>query len=174
MVNLIARLRGLIYDPESASQIFDDDDLQGFLDDHRTDARYLELEPHETYASGGAVSYLTYTAPVGDWESTVSIVDSNYDAVTADTSDYRRGVWTFATSKTPPLYLSGSYYNIHSAAVAALREWLARLKLAYDFTADGATFKRSQQVKQIEDLIARYEGAAGAQVMTMTRSDVIC
>lgn len=178
MVELIARLRGMIHDPSGANATFSDDDLQGFLDDNRTDANYLELEPRVSYAPGGAVSYLVYATNVGDWETTAAIVDSNYAAVVASVSDYRRGTWTFAASREPPLFVSGSHYNLNLAAVDALEQWMAKVKFAYDFTADGATFKRSQQLSSMAALIARYQEAdaqaTGLQVMTMTRPDVIC
>lgn len=177
MADLITRLRLMIYDPAGASATFSDDDLQGFLDDHRTDVQYMGLEPIPTYGPGGTTSYLVYTAAVGNWEASVAIVDSDYESVSHDTPDYRRGKWTFGTSQEPPLYLTGSHYNLNLAAVAALEHWCARLKLSYDFTADGATFKRSQQLASMQSLIAQYKNAdveaRGVQVMTMTRSDLL-
>lgn len=177
MVDLIARLRSMIYDPAGGNQTFSDDDLQGFLDDHRTDVQYMELEPIPSYGPGGATNYLVYTAAIGNWEASIAIVDSDYESVSPSAADYRRGVWTFAASQEPPLYLSGSHFNLNLAAVAALEHWCARLKMAYDFTADGATFKRSQQLASMQSLIAQYKAAdieaRGVQVMTMTRSDLL-
>lgn len=177
MADLIARLRSMIYDPSGANQTFSDDELQGFLDDHRTDVQYMELEPVATYGPGGTTSYLAYTAAIGNWEASVVIVDSDYESVSPSEKDYRRGTWSFNASQEPPLYLSGSHYNLNLAAVAALEHWCARLKMAYDFTADGATFKRSQQLASMQSLIAQYKTAdveaRGVQVMTMTRSDLL-
>lgn len=173
MTDLIARLRGMIYDPAGGSQIFSDDDLQGFLDDNRTDVQYMELEPQPSVVPGGAVNYLVYVANMSNWESTAQIVNHSYDAVSPNASDYRRGAWGFVDSQPPPLYVSGSHYNLNLAAVAALEQWMARLKFSYDFTADGATFKRSQQLASLASLIEQYKAAAGVQVMTMIRSDVM-
>lgn len=178
MADLIARLRGMIYDPSGGSHVFSDDDLQGFLDDNRTDVSYLGLAPLVTHGPGGATNYLVYAANVGNWETAAAIVDSNFAAVVPSVSDFRRGVWTFAVSQEPPLFVSGSHHNLYRAAVTALGQWMARLKLTYDFTADGASFKRSQQLSTLAALIAQYEEAdaqaTGVQVMTMSRSDVIC
>lgn len=173
MASLIAHLRTLVHDPAGADQTFDDDTLQTFLDGHQTEYRYAPLTAVETIAAGGSVSYLAYRAPVGWWEGSVSLYDSGYNALTPASEDAQMGRWTFSASQTPPVYALGYQYDVYSAAVDCLTAWAAQLKFSYDFTADGATFRRSQQLQTIQGLIARYSALAGPQVMSMTRNDML-
>jgi len=83
------------------------------------------------------------------------------------------GRWAFAASQSEPVYIVGYQYDVYGAAVDALTAWLGRLKFAYDFTADGASFRRSQQAATIRGLIEQYSVLSGPQVMSMTRGDVI-
>lgn len=174
MVDLITRLRTLVYDPAGADQTFSDDELQTFLDGHQTEVRYASLAPVETINPGGSVSYLEYRAAAGWWEGTVSLLyDGSYDTLSPGTVNLEVGRWTFASHQPTPVYIVGYHYDVYSAAVDVLTAWAARLKFAYDFTADGATFRRSQQMQTIRGLIAQYSALAGPQVMTMTRSDIV-
>lgn len=170
MAALITQVRDLIQD-NGSTEVFTDEQLEQFLDDNRIDANYLEMRWRESIAPGGSVSYYEYRA-AANWETTATVTNNQYGTVTAGTVDYRRGVWTFATSQEPPLYVTGARYNVYAAAAAALEQWMATLKFTYDFTADGATFRRSQQVAAMQALLDRYRSMAGPQVMTMTRSDV--
>jgi hypothetical protein len=172
MAALISHLRLLVHDPAGSDQTFSDDELQTFLDGNQTEARYMRLIPIETIQPGGTVEYLAYRAPVGWWEA-VSLYDGSYDALTPATSDLQTGRWTFAAHQPDPVYLVGYHYDMYSAAVDCLTTWAAQLKFSYDFTADGATFRRSQQLASINGLIARYSALVGPQVATMTRGDVI-
>jgi hypothetical protein len=171
MAALITRVRTLIGDADESQ--FTDDQVEDFLDDHRRDEFYRPLSPVST-VSGGVTVYLRYEAGVGHWETDAALVDGDYEALTPDTSDYIRGVWTFAASTPGPVYLTGSRYDLYGAAADALRAWLATLKLQFDFTADGATFHANQQVKTLEQMIARYDAQAETAISagTMVRGDV--
>lgn len=172
MAALITRVRTLIGDTGVTPQ-FTDDQVEDFLDDHRRDEFYRQLSPVST-VSGGVTVYLRYEAGVGQWETDAVLVDGDYGALTPATSDYSRGVWTFAASTSPPVMVTGSRYDVYGAAADALRAWLATLKLQFDFTADGATFHLSQQAKTIEQMIARYDAQAETAITTgtMMRGDV--
>lgn len=171
MAALITRVRTLIGDADETQ--FTDDQVQEFLDDHRTDEFYRPLSPVPT-VSGGATVYLRYEAGVGHWETDVALVDGDYDTLTPDTSDYIRGVWTFAASTSEPVYATGSRYDLYGAAVDALRAWQVTLKTSVDFSADGATFHLGQQMKHFDELINRYTALSDSGVITgtMTRGDV--
>lgn len=173
MADLITHLRLLIHDAAGANQTFDSDELQTFLDERRTEVRYAQLTAIPTVQSGGAVVYLAYRAAAGWWETGAALYDGNYDELTPESADLQTGRWTFAANQTEPVYIVGYRYDMYAAAIDALTAWLARLKFAYDFMADGATFRRSQQIATIQGLIAQYSVIAGPQVMTMTRSDVM-
>lgn len=172
MEDLITRVRSLIYDPEGASAIFSDDEIQDALDDHRNDVRYLELKPAETIQSGGSISYLEYHAGRPDWEGTVTLLNASYGTLSPSSANYRRGVFNFSSNQDPPVMIVGQTYNLYAASVDLLKLWKARLKLQFDFTADGSSFKLSQQLKSLDDLIVQYENKAGIETGIMLRGDV--
>lgn len=173
MADLITHVRLLIYDTAGTAQVFSDDELQAFLDGHQTEVRYARLTAIPTVQSGGAVEYLGYRAASGWWEGTPSLYDGSYDELTAGTANLQTGRWTFAADQREPVYIVGYQYDVYGAAVDALVAWLGRLKFSYDFTADGASFRRSQQAGTIRGLIEQYSVLSGPQVMSMTRGDVI-
>lgn len=172
MASLITQIRTMVYDPAGDSQTFSDDEIQSFLDEHQTEVRYASLTPVETIQSGGTVVYLTYRAPWGWWEDSVSLVDGDYDTLTPDSEDLQVGRWTFAEDTDEPVYIVGYRYDVYGAAVDLLTVWAARYRETFDFTADGLTVRRNQQLANINGLIARYSALAGPRVMTMTRGDV--
>src|SRR5690606_31595054 len=170
MAALISHLRLLVHDPAGDDQTFSDDEIQTFLDQHQTEVRYLRLDPIDTIQSGGTVVTLAYRAPVGWWEDTVSLYDRSYDELTPDSEDLQTGRWTFAAHQAEPVYLTGYTYDLYGAAIDCLTAWAAQLKSAFDFTADGLSVKRSQQLASINGLMARYSPLVAPQKMTMTRS----
>lgn len=171
MAGLVARLRRMVGDRAGAGQVFSDEELQATLDAYQTPQRYRELAALETIAPGGATDYLDWYADVAPWEADVTVVDSDYAALTPASSDPLTGRWTFATSQSAVL-ATGKTYDLYAAATDILTEWIASLKLEFDFTADGATYNRSQKIAHLESLLAKYSGAGGPSVVTMWRSDV--
>ena len=59
MRDLIHRVRLMVYDPATAGTaipVLTDEEVQGALDEHCLQARYLELMAQPSYAPGGSVS----------------------------------------------------------------------------------------------------------------------
>jgi hypothetical protein len=173
MTWLVTHVRLLIDDPAGADAAFSDEELQSFLDGQAVEVRYERLTPLETRVAGGAVVYTDYRAACGFWESAASLTDETYAALTATSEDARAGAWTFTASTAPPVYVTGRRYAVYAACVDVLGVWLAQLKGAYDFTADGATFRRSQQAASVTALLARYEAMAGPRTVAMVRDDMV-
>lgn len=63
-------------------------------------------------------------------------------------------------------------YDVYAAAAELLEAWAARLKLAYDFSADGASYQRSQQREALLELAAKYRAQQRPQVALQVRGDV--
>lgn len=170
MADLITRLRRLINDPAGVNQTWTDDELQDFLDAHRLDVRHARLRPEPTW-TGSGVTYTDYYADYGDWESDVVLEDASGNDLTPATSDLLTGHWTF-TDQDPPVYITGKTYDLYAAAAAVLEAWAARVALEFDFTADGASFRRSQKREALLALAAEYRRRARANRAVMVRSDV--
>jgi hypothetical protein len=175
MATLISQVRLLIGDPAGAAATFNDDELLTFLDNNAYDEFYAPLSPVPTIQPGGATAYLTWVASAGWWEASEVLTDSSYNVLTASSADRQRGRWTFAAHQNVVL-LRGARYDIYLAAAEAVDVWVAKLKLAYDFSADGGDYKRSQQVKALADLagtLRNRAGAGGVMTASMVRTDVV-
>jgi len=171
LASLITRVRTLI-DDNATTKTFTDDEVQAALDNWRTDVRYLELRPAETRTSSG-VEYRDYYAPCGDWEADAVLYDSGYATLTPTTSEYQAGHWAFTTGVTPPVYIVGKTFDVYAAAADLLEAWVARLKAAYDFSADGASYSRSQQVETLLQLASDYRRRQRPATARQLRGDVL-
>ncbi len=174
MTDLIARARSLIADSAGASQVFADQEIQDVLDLNRDEERYEELEALETITAGGAVSYLIWVSDDGYFDADAVVCDATYTALTPTAVDYIAGRWTFSTSQSG-VYVTGWHYDIYAASADLCDRWAAKLKLAYDFSADGASYKRSQQIAALKELAAglRSQSTEGqVSSVSMVRDDV--
>lgn len=170
---LISHIRLLISDPSGATETFSDDELATFADARRTDVLYQPLIPLPSIAPGGVVSYLTWAAEGGWWETNGALVDGSYNVLTPATSDWLGGRWTFATTQTN-VRIKGARYDVHAAAADAVDAWIAKVALAFDFGADGGNYKRSQMRAGLEALRNRLRAQSstgGIATATMYRSD---
>ena len=170
MAELITRLRKLVNDPSSVS--FDDDTLQNYLDARRERANYVPLEAEDTIAPGGAVSYLTWFAPCGDWEEDAAVYNNAYAALTPSTEDLVNGRWTFATQPAYPVYLLGWTYDLYGAAADALEERTAQVSEDYTFQADGGYYVRSDKQRMVLATISQYRKRQRVKTVEMYRGDV--
>lgn len=172
MAELITRVRLLINDPAGTGQALQDQSIQDVLDVHQTTVRYRRLRAQETVAPGGAVTYHDYYADVGDWEADEQLVDCSYNVLTPTASDRLTGHWTFTANQLPPVCISGKTYDVYAAAADLLEVWAAKLKTAYDFTADGASFSRSQQVAALLQLATDYRRRQRSVTALQVRGDI--
>ena len=174
MAELISRMRTLIGDPAGASQIFDDQTIQDYLDRHRTSVRYVQLRAAETILVGGTVEYRDYYADYGNWEADEELYDGTYKELTPATADRLTGHWAFTTNQQPPVLIVGNYYDVYGAAADLLEAWAAQLKLAYAFTTDGQTFNRQQQLSMLLEMARGYRRQQRPMSVGMVRSDADC
>src|SRR4051812_34372132 len=118
MSALILRVRELVFDPNNGSAVWTQQQIQDALD-LQSEALILEsLEPTRTIVSGGVTSYLTWTSDYRYWEDDVLIQDYNYatyDPLTYS-ADLFLGIWTFTTHQRGPIWITGTVYDIYSAA----------------------------------------------------------
>lgn len=179
LIYAVELLRRAIGDPEGAAQQFTAEELELFLDQTRTDVVERDLDAIRT-PSGGTLVTLRHVVPAdlrGLVWATVSLTDSSRQAVTPDGSNLALGEWTFLADTLGPLYLTGAGYDINAAGAIACDTWAAALsRTSYDFSADGASYHRSQAVKQLretaDNLRSRSRGSqGGVQVAQLVRSD---
>jgi hypothetical protein len=166
MADVIARLRAEIGDADEggdASPKWTDEELQDFLDARRTDVFLVELRTAESY-SAGSVVWLDYFTPRGMWEADTALFDGSRTAIDAAdyTADLVIGHWTFAASRTPPLYLSGRCYDIHSSAADVFEAWASGEKFRHIYAGDqGESGGPSRRSDELTALAREHRRRAG-------------
>lgn len=169
LYEVIQKLRDRIGDTAS-TPVFTDNELQAVLDGQRVDVRYLELLPVPTIAAGGVVTYLDYWTPPAYrgvmWDAGEVLQDGSYNVLSA-TADRENGRWQFAAHQDAPVWLTGTAYNMPAAAADALERWAAKLKFDFDFSADGASYQRSQKIRALLELARQMRAMAPAGVAQM-------
>ncbi len=154
--------------------MFSDQEIQDFLDLHRTHVRYLPLDEAPTY-SGSTVGYYDYVTDRGHWEADVVVQDGAYGTLAPDSIDLLTGHVHFTVSQTPPVLITGKVYDVYAAAVDLLEAWQAKVALEYNFSAEGQSFQRSQKLAQLAALAETYRKrirAAGGGLTVLTREDM--
>lgn len=167
MMGLITQTRLLIGD---SAEMVTDDEIQNVMDTHRQEARYQLLKKLVSYESGIAV-YKTWQAPCGYWERSVMLSDAAHNELTPVTEDWLTGQWEFATSQTA-VYLTGWTYDLYMSAADLLEVMAGRCASEYDFTADGASFHRSQKAEAYRRLAAEYRKKQQVKTVSQIREDV--
>lgn len=172
MEALIARVRLLINDVAGASQIFQNQDIQDVLDESGVDLKNVAMNPKPTFTQT-TLQYLDYYTDLGGWEDDFVLRQYLTIVVTPSLSEPIAGHFQFAASTFPPVFISGTLYDVYRAAADLLERWAARLVLEFDFSSDGQSFRRSQAADALQKLAKTYRAKQRVGVITMSRSDVI-
>jgi hypothetical protein len=145
MASLIARVRVLTNDllPPGAGQVFSDQTIQDVMDESRMDVVNGPLQARPVY-SGSTISYLDYYADNGGWEDNTVLKQFLTVTVTPALSEPIAGHWQFATTTLPPVYITGSLYDVYRCAADLLERRALQWMLSYSMTVDGQNLQRSQ------------------------------
>lgn len=171
MAALITRVRDLINDP-SGSSTWSDNQIQDVLDAGRVDYRYLRLAATPDWSTG-AIRFLDYYAPIGDWETDYTFAQYFTTVVTPSSTEPIVGHITFATSTFPPVYIAfGKSYDIYRAAADLLERWAAQWLMAYMAIANGQRLERQQVTANMQTLAKQYRQQQRARSVCMTRGDM--
>lgn len=174
---LIQYVRDLIDDQEDADPYFTDQHIQDRLDLNRRDLYMHELTPADTLVAGGKIEYHSFHSRWPFWETDVVLQNPQGTALTPTTSDTLTGHWYFSTAQTTlPVYLTGKRYDVYGACASLLTNLISRLRHEFNFTADGMTIQRIQQVRDLRDQAAEFKrmswGSGNATTIKLTRKDV--
>lgn len=146
MADLITRLRTIVGDPETdpvGREAFDDDSVQAFLDERRTDVVEAQMRTRPSFSDSSLIVYHDYFAPRLWWEDSVVLHDTHGTVLTPTTSDLVAGHWTFVAGQAQPVYITGSFYDIYGSAQALCEAWAAKVAREFDFATDQQTFDRT-------------------------------
>lgn len=187
MAAIIAEVRLLINDT-GGTPILTDQQIQDHLDDIRDDVRYemLMQAPSIVNLSGsqsGVASFI-YADDFSQyhwWETDVVIQDGHFIVLTPLASDYIVGHWQFeltpfvngtAPGQYPPVFITGKSYDINLAAAILWEIRAGMLATAYDFTADGQSFHRSQQMTMCLKMAQTFRCKARMRSIAVRRGDL--
>ena len=174
MADLISQVERLVND--SANAFWTDQQIQDALDRNRVDVSQLPLGYLRTNSSTG-VQYLTFYVGSdfadrwGAWEGSAVIYSNAYAVLTPGTIDYLTGVWTFATTQAPPLFITGATYDLFGAAAWLLHERLANVAPNYAFSAAGQSFSANQEYDMWERLLKLYQSKMRPKSARLVRTD---
>lgn len=171
MNNLIARVRILVNDPESASQIWTDQVIQDVLDASRVDNFNLVMTPQPTF-TGSTIEYLDYFTSLTDWEDDYVLKQFLVTQVTPSLAEVIAGHFQFSATTLPPVYITGKLYDIYRAAADLLERQAAQWVLRYDFSGDGQSFHRSQAVTMLTNLAQTYRAQQRPHSLSLMRTDL--
>ena len=176
MSALIQYVRDLINDPMpgegDCDSVFTNDQVQQVLDQHRFDVFQLRLQAADDIVdASGVINWKQFYARYGFWELDYRLQLNTFAVTTADTADAISGTWSFNTSQTLPIYLTGKHYDVYAAAVDLLIRWKAKLTLQYDVNTSVGSFQRSQRIANLDGLIKSYRGRMLPRVIKVVRKD---
>ena len=175
MQTLVDRLRvltnaGTAQYTAGTATYWTDTHLQDVLDGHNA---WLVDHPliwrPQTIATSD-VEYLTAVVGYRNWEEAESgtarwvVRDAVGTVIGTATysTDYRNGRITFTSDQGgTAYYLTGYSYNVYAAAVEVLEHKLAYVDLWYDVSTNHQGFNRSQVMKNLQDLIDKYQEKSG-------------
>lgn len=186
MENLIVRLRGMTEAGESDYSLAGvtywlGEQLQDVLDRNRTDIVREPLRAEPEYVGASDQEYHNYYSihrnleeapsgtPVWDVEdgTGATLGTANY-SVNYEAGHIRVTAETLGT----PFYLTARTYNMNRAAADVWEMKASHAAKGYDFTADGATFHRSQVYDHCMKMAQHYKGMGGMKVGRLFRGDV--
>lgn len=173
MRTLVVLVRDMISDNGSESEKFSDEQIQHALDNNAHIVRYMTLKPVEKILPGGTVIFPEFVSRYRFWDSSAILVDADYNALTPIEADPLNGVWRFDELLLPrlPVRIVGAYYDVYAAAADLLEEWAAAVKACVDFNDGSQSFKLSQKLAHIMQLIQLYRGRQQTIVSRVYRSD---
>lgn len=177
MSDLITRWRRMVDDQGTA--VWSADEAQELLDTFRVDVYAHELTPAPQVVSGTTL-YKVHLAAFENLETAASgtagfrLYDANGSAISSGfTADYLRGVFTFAADQRGSVrYIDARSYDLHAAAAAGWREWMASKASLYRFSADGASYDRQQWFAHCAQMADYYDRLSKPSVTTLVRGDV--
>lgn len=171
MAALIARVRLLINDTGTTQQ-FSDQNIQDVMDESRRDLNNIALKPNPTYITS-SIQYLDYYAEVGGWEDNYTLKQYLTIPVTASLNEPIPGHWQFAQNTLPPVYISGSNFDVYRSAADLLERLAARWSLSYNISVDGQSLQRAQVAPNLLALAKTYRMKQRPRAIDVRRADLI-
>jgi hypothetical protein len=171
MATLIAHARELIND-SGATPTLTDQQVQDKLDLNRRDVYNMELRFPDIIDTEGNVVWKDFYSRYPFWEDGYTLQGPNWNEVTPTTAEPLIGRWTFAESQLTPVYITGRVYDMYGACAQLLTLVEGQLRCTMNFSADGLSVQRLDQLANIRELRASYRKQAWFRTVRMVRGDM--
>lgn len=189
MAGIIEQVRQLAAASEDEYSIgylsyWDDEQIQTHLDRVRVEFWDEPVQAVPTVNSGGTTEYKEYRLPRAWWEQTTGgtavfyLRDSTGARIgTANyTMDFQYGRLTFGADQAGSVrYVTGRSYDVYEAAARVWEAKAAHVAQKFDFSADGASYKASNQYKQYMEMaraMRSQSNSGGVSTARLGRNDV--
>lgn len=136
-----------------ATGVFDRDDIEDVMSDHRVDAVRFALDYTLSQNLSGATTVWT---PLAWWADDAILQDYNWQLVVADTPQPLIGRWDFNAPHIYPLYLTGRTYDLHGVAADLLDDWAAKVKLEHNLSIGALSLKREGKFSQLQEMATTH------------------
>ena len=167
---------------DTGTAVWSADQAQDLLDQHAERLLFVGLTPETWPSASNTFVYRQYNMPRGNLEELASgttrwrLYDADGDTVgTANyTSDYVKGVVTFSADQAGTTYYFDGYsYDLHGAASQAWEERAGFQAGAYSFSADGASYSRSEWFAHCVQMSSYYRSMSNGanRAVPIERSD---
>ena len=167
MTDLISRWRRMVDDAGTA--VWSDDVAQQILDQNAVRLLHHAISPEPWYRPSNTVDYRLYHVGYRDMEGSASgtaywyVYDADGNAAPTNTPDFSKGEILFAADTDGATYYVTAYsYDLDLAAAAAWRERAGMQADGYDFSADGASYSRSQWFAHCQRMADMYAARGGS------------
>lgn len=175
MVDIIARCRDMIADPNGEQ--FDDETIQTILDEHaRTHLLWAMMKPVPFIEPGGLVTFRTFVSPLVPVAKTATLYDATYSEITPETSDYMRGIFSFAQDKPEPMrpvMIVADAYDINLACATLCRIWASRVKSDVSFKDPNFSLSMKEQYDHLIELANAFLSKSPPTTIHMRRGDTV-
>ena len=147
-----------------------DDEIQRVLDRHKVEHIRAPLEPVTSYSGGSAV-VLQYRTEIGNIEGgTLFSIEDTSGTVSGYTVDNTRGVVTFTSDQSGKRYWwNGFAYDLYASAADIWRMKASHVAGLVDFSTDGHSIKRSQQVQQYLNMSQYFQSRSASEGVTTAK-----
>src|SRR5258708_19251312 len=194
MSDLIALERTMISDPAGASQQFTDQQVEDGVERVRDDIGYEVVDPFSSIVNTASTNniaafiFADYYSKQGYWEADVvlqGLLGTAYWKVLTPVSaellldngahwQFEASVFTTGTvpGQLPPVFATGTVYDVYSAAANLLDFWAATLTGRFDFSSDGQSFRVSQLMQAKQKMADYLRRQAKPKLARMVRTDL--
>lgn len=167
---------------DASAATWSEDNAQEILDQHADRLLYVGITPETWPSAANTFVYRQYDLRARNLEENTSgttrwrVYDHDGNTVgTADyTVDYVKGVLTFGTNTAGSTYYYDGYsYDLNGAASQAWEERAGMQADAYSFSADGASYSRSEWFKHCLQMSSYYkaQSSGASRAIAIERSD---